>query len=90
MRTKLVEDLFSRLEARGFTSVGLAPNETMGLTRDLVANDSLANLFDRMVSRREKLAALFATQDRETTRKAYDDVCKIVEVLRLIVDELAG
>jgi len=66
------------LTARGWSSDGTSPHDTMTLSDSFLESTDLSALFDLLVTRREKIGHFW----RDDARTAYEDVVSAVEAVK--------
>ena len=85
MQPELVDALWRELELRGYRE-GMAPNDSMRLSRAQVAQDAVSGLLIAMVVRRQKVCGSSATVGDELARKACEDVEIAVAAISAVVE----
>jgi hypothetical protein len=85
-----VRDLLRKeLTSRGFSIDGAAPYDTMDLPNDLLDELEIADLLDRMVTRREKVFFSSNVVGEEAAKKSYEDVVKAIDSIKAFIARMA-
>ena len=85
MKPSIREELLSELFARGFTTRGASPRDTMILDETYLGDVDIAELLELMVARREKI---FRSQDvvgADAAKASYDDVLLVIEAIKAVI-----
>ncbi len=94
MKQSIFEQLVRELVARGCTMSPapvaiVSPNDTMRIDYEGLATDDIVDLFEQLVTRRQKIWGSVAVVGEEQARAAYEDVeCVIAAVKRVIREAL--
>lgn len=86
MNAHLREQLWSELQARGFDANGNAPNVSIWLTAEYLADCTISELFDMMVTRREKVWNSVPVMGQKIARENYDDVVLVIDALKQVIE----
>lgn len=88
MNALILDDLKAELMARGFSPGGTAPNDTMSVDDGYLADIELADLFDTMITRREKVARSIEVVGVDAARASFDDVVAVVDAIKAVMAKL--
>lgn len=83
MNRAIKDVLWRELTARGFRADGTSPNDTIRLDQQYLDDIELAELFETMVCRREKVFGSSAVVGHDVSRRSYDDVVLAIEAIRV-------
>lgn len=89
MKPEVIRQVISELQARGFTSDLMAPNGSLAFSERYLEGETLAGLFDLVLSRREKMFRTIPELGLERTRAAYADAVIAVEAVGAVISGLA-
>jgi hypothetical protein len=90
MNTRTREELKQELRQRGYSDAGDAPNATMVLDDVFLDGVELVELFDTLVTRREKIHRSYAVVGADAGKKSYDDVVAAVEAVKTLMSRLSS
>lgn len=82
MKEQTVQEFRLALKRRGFADDGQAPNRTITLTQEFLIEKDLLELYDMLVTRREKVFRSTGVVGAEASRQAFDDVVIAIEALQ--------
>ena len=88
MKARIIDALKAELTARGFAPHCTAPNETMSLDDDYLSGIELADLFDTMIARREKVFRSSDVVGADVAKKSFDDVVLVIDSIKAVIGRL--
>jgi hypothetical protein len=89
MKSNTLILLRDALSARGFQKDGFMPNGTMAFRDQYLAESSLGDLLDAMVTRREKLFRTAPAVPAIDAKNAYDDVELVISAIKEVIEKLS-
>jgi hypothetical protein len=88
MNGHLITELKRELAARGFSPDGSAPNGSMTFDDAYLASVEIAELFDTMVARREKVFRSTDVVGADIARNNFDDVNLAIDAIKAVISRL--
>ena len=88
MNPRLIAELKRELAGRGYAPNGHAPNGSMWLDDAYLATIEIAELFDTLIVRREKIFRSTPVVGPELSRQSYEDVVGAVDAIKAVVSRL--
>ena len=80
--------LQSQLIQRGYSTEGEAPNMTMTLGSEYLQTMAIADLFELLVARREKVFRSVPVVGEELARQSYSDVVLAIDAVKVTIATL--
>ena len=90
MSPEIKRELWRELVNRGFTTSGAAPNDTMGFDETFLDGVEIGDLFDTLVSRREKIFRSVDVVGQDVAKRSYDDVVIAIESIKCVIRRLSS
>jgi hypothetical protein len=90
MRRDIRDAVTRELQARGFSADLLGPSRSLAFSPEYLETETLAGLYDLVVSRREKMFRGVPELGQEIARAAYDDAVIAVQAVGAVISQLAG
>jgi hypothetical protein len=85
MNKRALDELMRELTSRGFRVDGTSPNGTMTLDNEYLLSVDLADLFETVVARREKVFGSAGVVGADAAKQSFDDVVLAIGAIKAVI-----